>query len=37
MASAPTKCPNCGGTITQAVVRGQSEIKCEFCGSVIRL
>jgi hypothetical protein len=36
-ASAPTKCPNCGATITQTILRGQTEITCEFCGSVIRL
>ena len=37
VANAPTKCPNCGATITQKVMRGQTEINCEFCGSVIRL
>jgi hypothetical protein len=37
VANAPTKCPNCGATLTQTILRGQSEITCEFCGSVIRL
>lgn len=36
-ANAPTKCPNCGATITQTVLRGQTELTCEFCGSVMRL
>jgi len=34
---APTKCPNCGGVIDQAVLRGMDSITCEYCGSVIRL
>jgi len=36
-ANAPTKCPTCGATLTQTILRGQTEIKCEYCGSVIRL
>ncbi len=35
--NAPTKCPNCGATLTQTILRGQTEMTCEFCGSVIRL
>jgi hypothetical protein len=35
--SAPTKCPSCGGAITQTVMRGMDSITCEFCGTVIRL
>lgn len=35
--SAPTKCPQCGGAITQPVLRGMDTITCEFCGAVIRL
>jgi len=35
--AAPTKCPACGGAITQVVLRGQDTIKCEFCGNIIRL
>ena len=37
VSNAPTKCPNCGGTLNQTILRGQTEITCEFCGSVIRL
>jgi len=37
VANAPTKCPTCGATITQTILRGQAEITCEFCGSKIRL
>jgi hypothetical protein len=35
--TAPSQCPNCGGTITKPVLRGQDTITCEFCGNVIRL
>jgi hypothetical protein len=35
--AAPTKCSVCGATITQAVVRGMTEIKCEYCGNITRL
>lgn len=35
--SAPSQCPSCGGNISQVVMRGQDNIKCEFCGLVIRL
>ncbi len=37
VANAPTKCPNCGGVIKQTILRGQTEITCEFCGTKIRL
>ena len=37
VANAPTKCPSCNGTINQTILRGQTEITCEFCGSKIRL
>ncbi|MBL8092975.1 MAG: hypothetical protein JNL73_02310 [Anaerolineales bacterium] len=36
-ATAPTKCPSCGANFTRPVMRGQTEIKCEFCGSIARL
>jgi CO/xanthine dehydrogenase Mo-binding subunit len=36
-ANAPTKCGTCGATITQPILRGQAEITCQYCGSVIRL
>ncbi len=35
--AAPTKCTVCGATITQPIVKGMVEIKCEYCGSVVRL
>ncbi|MBM3151333.1 MAG: hypothetical protein FJZ96_03870 [Chloroflexi bacterium] len=35
--SAPSKCPSCGGLITQVVLRGMDSISCEYCGLVIRL
>lgn len=35
--SAPTQCPNCGGAITQPVLRGMDTITCAYCGNVIRL
>ena len=35
--SAPSQCPACGGNIEQVILRGQDEIKCEYCGVVIRL
>jgi hypothetical protein len=35
--AAPTKCPTCGATLPAEIVRGQREITCEYCGSVIRL
>jgi len=34
--SAPTQCAVCGGTLPQ-VVRGQLEVTCKYCGSVVRL
>jgi hypothetical protein len=37
VAKAPTKCNVCGATLTQTVMRGQTEITCEYCGSKIRL
>jgi hypothetical protein len=35
--SAPSQCPSCGGNLSQVILRGQDNIKCEFCGLVIRL
>ena len=35
--AAPSQCPNCGGNINQVVMRGMDNIKCEYCGFVIRL
>ena len=30
--SAPNQCPTCGATFTAPILRGQTEITCEFCG-----
>jgi hypothetical protein len=35
--AAPSQCPNCGGNITQVVMRGMDSLTCEYCGFVIRL
>lgn len=35
--AAPSQCPSCGGNISQVILRGQDNVKCEFCGFVIRL
>ena len=35
--NAPSQCPSCGGAINQKILRGQTEITCEYCGFVIRL
>jgi hypothetical protein len=34
---APTKCTTCGATLDVEIVRGMREIKCDYCGSIIRL
>ncbi len=35
--NAPTQCTNCGGQFTSPVLRGQTEISCEFCGTIARI
>ena len=35
--SVPSQCPSCGGNLDQVVLRGQNEVKCQYCGFVIRL
>jgi len=35
--SVPAQCPSCGGNLDQVVLRGQNEVKCQYCGFVIRL
>jgi len=35
--SAPEQCPNCGATFTAPILRGQTEIVCEFCGVATRI
>jgi len=37
VSNAPTQCPSCGAAFTKPVLRGQTEINCEFCGAVTRL
>ncbi|MBN2085879.1 MAG: hypothetical protein JW748_11720 [Anaerolineales bacterium] len=34
--NAPTKCSSCGGAIKAAILRGQTEINCTYCGAVTR-
>ncbi len=33
----PAQCPSCGANLAQVVLRGQDNVKCEYCGFVIRL
>jgi predicted nucleic acid-binding Zn-ribbon protein len=35
--NAPEQCSNCGAAFTSPVLRGQSEISCEYCGVVTRI
>jgi predicted nucleic acid-binding Zn-ribbon protein len=35
--NAPGQCPNCGAAFTAPVLRGQTDIICEFCGVATRL
>lgn len=35
--NAPQKCSNCGAALTDPILRGQTEIRCVYCGNVIRL
>lgn len=32
----PTRCPSCGALITTPIVKGMHEVKCEYCGAIIR-
>jgi hypothetical protein len=36
LSKAPTACPTCGATFTQAITKGMHEIVCEYCGAVTR-
>jgi len=33
----PTRCPACGALFTQPIVKGMKELRCEYCGAVVRL
>ena len=35
--NAPTSCSNCNASFTAPVLRGQTEISCEYCGAVTRI
>jgi len=35
--TAPQQCSNCGAAFTAPVLRGQTEIHCEYCGQVTRI
>jgi hypothetical protein len=35
--NAPSQCSNCGAAYTAPILRGQTEIVCEFCGVVVRV
>ena len=35
--NAPSICPNCGGAIKTSILRGMDQIKCDYCGIIIRL
>jgi hypothetical protein len=35
--NAPQQCPNCGAALTAPILRGQTQITCEYCGVVTRI
>ena len=35
--NAPRQCSNCGAGLTAPILRGQTEITCEYCGQVTRI
>ncbi len=35
--NAPTQCTNCGASYTAPLLRGQTELVCEYCGVAVRL
>ncbi len=37
VAEAPTSCSMCGAPLPTAIARGQGEIICDYCGTVVRL
>ncbi len=36
LAAAPTRCQACGAPLDEEIVRGQHQIQCEYCGTVMR-
>jgi len=32
----PTHCPSCGALLTTPIVKGMQEIRCDYCGAIIR-
>ncbi len=34
--NAPQQCSKCGAAFTAPILRGQTEIHCEYCGNVVR-
>ncbi len=37
VAQAPTTCSMCGASLPASIARGQGEIICEYCGTIVRL
>jgi hypothetical protein len=35
--NAPNQCPKCGASFTAPILRGQTEIPCEYCGQITRI
>jgi hypothetical protein len=35
--NAPQQCENCGASFTAPILRGQTDIQCEYCGLVFRI
>jgi len=35
--NAPRQCSNCGAGLTAPILRGQTDIICEYCGQVTRI
>jgi hypothetical protein len=35
--NAPKQCPNCGAGLTAPILRGQTDITCEYCGQINRI
>jgi hypothetical protein len=37
LSSVPQQCSKCGAAFSAPLLRGQTEIRCEYCGLVTRL